>query len=241
MGKYMRKSKKSVAEGLGSSQISNSSSSSLGVRTRARTLALRAAGEEDSGGSYLQLRSRRLEKSLVIGGGRRQRKKGSGVNVNPSSGPNLEGNLSPNLELEKEGCLDTEKVVEKKNGGDDEGGDLGIEQASFAENVLEIEGLLQLVITSYDGASRETTPCSLIPNANNVQTPGSSTRRASSLEANMVARNPMLQQIPTTREMDMLFASAEKEQQEEFMKKYNYDPVKDKPLPGRYEWVKIDP
>ncbi|KAM7485700.1 hypothetical protein LguiA_001709 [Lonicera macranthoides] len=233
MGKYMRKSKKSVAEGLGSSQISNSSSSSLGVRTRARTLALRAAGEEDSGGSYLQLRSRRLEKSLVIGGGRRQRKKGSGVNNNPSSGPNLEGNLSPNLELKKEGCLDTEKVVEKKNGGDDEGGDLGIEQASFAENVLEIEGR--------ERASRETTPCSLIPNANNVQTPGSSTRRASSLEANMVARNPMLQQIPTTREMDVLFASAEKEQQEEFMKKYNYDPVKDKPLPGRYEWVKIDP
>lgn len=137
----MRKSKKSVTEVLGSSQISNSSSSSLGVRTRARTLALRAAAKEDSGRSYLQLRSRRLEKSLVFGGGRRQRKKGSGANANPSSGPNLEGNLSPNLELEKEeGCLDTEKVVEKKNGGDGEGGDLGIEEASFAENVLEVEG-----------------------------------------------------------------------------------------------------
>lgn len=69
-------------------------------------------------------------------------------------------------------------------------------------------------------ASRETTPCSLIPDVNNVQTPGSSTRRASSLETNRVVRNPTLQQIPSTREMDELFASAEKEQQEEFLKKY---------------------
>lgn len=41
--------------------------------------------------------------------------------------------------------------------------------------------------------------------------------------------------------MDEFFAGAEEEQQKQFIDKYNFDPVNDKPLPGRYEWEKLDP
>lgn len=41
--------------------------------------------------------------------------------------------------------------------------------------------------------------------------------------------------------MDEFFAGAEEEQQKIFIEKYNFDPVTDKPLPGRFEWRKLDP
>lgn len=63
MGKYMRKAKVS-----GEVAIMDVAAAPLGVRTRARALALQrlqkqqAQGEEGAGGEYLELRSRRLEK-----------------------------------------------------------------------------------------------------------------------------------------------------------------------------------
>lgn len=59
MGKYMRKSKADPAE-------TEVAQSSLGVRTRAKTLAMRqqAVVSSTGGGSYLELRSRKLEKPI---------------------------------------------------------------------------------------------------------------------------------------------------------------------------------
>ncbi|KAE8717551.1 hypothetical protein F3Y22_tig00110044pilonHSYRG00170 [Hibiscus syriacus] len=41
--------------------------------------------------------------------------------------------------------------------------------------------------------------------------------------------------------MDEFFALAEVDQKRQFIEKYNFDPAKDKPLPGRYQWEKMDP
>ncbi|KAK7859976.1 cyclin-dependent kinase inhibitor 3 [Quercus suber] len=89
---------------------------------------------------------------------------------------------------------------------------------------------------AYRSSSRESTPCSLIRDADSIGiTPGSTTRRTST-ETNRRVRN-----IPTTQEMEEFFARAEQEHQRIFIDKYNFDFVSDLPLPGRYEWVQIIP
>ncbi|VVB04348.1 unnamed protein product [Arabis nemorensis] len=42
-------------------------------------------------------------------------------------------------------------------------------------------------------------------------------------------------------EIEDFFAYAEQQQQRNFIEKYNFDTVSDNPLPGRYEWVKVEP
>ncbi|RDX81943.1 Cyclin-dependent kinase inhibitor 6, partial [Mucuna pruriens] len=51
----------------------------------------------------------------------------------------------------------------------------------------------------------------------------------------------MPQKMPTESELEEFFATAEKDIQKRFSDKYNYDIVKDVPLEGRYEWVKLKP
>ncbi|KAJ0093398.1 hypothetical protein Patl1_25971 [Pistacia atlantica] len=90
--------------------------------------------------------------------------------------------------------------------------------------------------------TRESTPCSLIRQPEAIRTPGSTTRpRPTSSMEGRVVRNSTRGQIPTAHEMNQFFAGAEEEQQRQFVEKYNFDPVNDKPLPGRFEWEKVDP
>nr|XP_016450304.1 PREDICTED: cyclin-dependent kinase inhibitor 4-like isoform X2 [Nicotiana tabacum] len=210
MGKYMRKSKKSGEVSV----------SPLGVLTRAKTLALSklvspAATESGSGGdggSYLELRSRKLIKPFSVFEGRRQK---NGV----SKDPNLLNPKIPNV-------LRTSS--EEVKGNSCCGGDVGVE-ASFGENLLEFEGRKR--------TTRESTPCSLIRDSDNIQTPGSSTRR---INATGRVPNLLRTNIPIAHEVDEFFTRAEEQQRRRFIEKYNFDPVNEKPLPGRYEWVKVD-
>ncbi|KAJ7957725.1 Cyclin-dependent kinase inhibitor [Quillaja saponaria] len=257
MVKYMRKAKTT-----GEVAVMEVSQSSLGVRTRAKTLALQRlqaspAIAPASSGSYLQLRSRRLEKPPIVvqshdSKRQRQTSKQSGVqNPKPSSNtkassrlrvasvssePNgsvLLGRVSNSEDVQE--AEEADKTVGKEEGIQEinEIVDVGVEEASFGENVLDFEGR--------ERSTRESTPCSLIRDPETIGTPGSSTRPTSSTEANRRIENSMRRQIPTAHEMDEFFAGAEEEQQKQFIKKYNYDPVNDKPLPGRYEWEKLDP
>ncbi|XP_024028859.1 cyclin-dependent kinase inhibitor 4 [Morus notabilis] len=269
MGKYMKK-----AKATGEVAVMEVSQSSLGVRTRAKTLALRKlqkspssapAPAASSGGSYLQLRSRRLEKpppTIVASSGnqeaRRQRQVAKlGCAQNPNNGgANSVSNSSPSRasprlrasHVLQEGSRESdsvEKAEEKPktaaaavgvNGEEAHGngvnGDLGVEEASFGENVLEFEGR--------ERSTRESTPCSLIRDPDIIRTPGSTTRRTNSAETNRRIQNSSQRHIPTAHEMDEFFAGAEVEQQKQFIDKYNFDPVSDKPLLGRYEWEKVD-
>ncbi|XAR62586.1 hypothetical protein NMG60_11017405 [Bertholletia excelsa] len=249
MGKYMRKTKTA-----GEVALMEVAQSSLGVRTRAKTLALQrlqnsaATAASSSGGSYLQLRSRRLEKPPIVVPSDSKRPKQPPKESsmrNPKPNPNSRtssrlrvgaansGTAGPvSLDcLEKEGIhLETEKIgsrEDEKQEKDD------VVEASFGENVLEFEGR--------ERDTRESTPCSLIRDPENVRTPGSTTRPTTSSEVNRRMQNSSQRQIPSTNEMDEFFGGAEEQQRSEFIEKYNFDPVNDKPLPGRYEWVKVDP
>ncbi|XWS54822.1 hypothetical protein CRYUN_Cryun10bG0122300 [Craigia yunnanensis] len=46
---------------------------------------------------------------------------------------------------------------------------------------------------------------------------------------------------PSQEEIDEIFSVAEKHEQKRFAEKYNYDIVKDVPLDGRYQWVRLKP
>ncbi|XP_055813853.1 cyclin-dependent kinase inhibitor 4 [Solanum dulcamara] len=207
MGKYIRKSKKA---------------SPLGVLTRAKALALNGG----DGGSYLELRSRRLVKPFTVIEGRRQK---NGVSKNPNL-LNPNPNVCVNSEVGKE-CLGAKEMEEMENLKEIEKSCCGPAD-SFGENLLEFEGRKR--------TTRESTPCSLIRDSDSIPTPGSSTRRTNPNEANSRVPNSVQATIPTDREMDEFFARAEAEQQRKFIEKYNFDPVNDKPLPGRYKWVKVD-
>ncbi|GMN30080.1 hypothetical protein TIFTF001_002682 [Ficus carica] len=54
-------------------------------------------------------------------------------------------------------------------------------------------------------------------------------------------RSVVAEKMPSELELEEFFAAAEKDIQKRFAEKYNYDIVKDTPLEGRYEWVRIKP
>ncbi|XP_062201193.1 cyclin-dependent kinase inhibitor 4-like [Phragmites australis] len=190
MGKYMRKAKVSGEVAV--------MEAPLGVRTRARSLALQRLqkqqpqGEEEkegAGGEYLELRSRRLEKL-------------------PPAVRRCGGRKAATVAAAQE---ETE--------------------ASFGENVLESEAM--------ERSTRETTPFSLIRDSEMISTPGSTTRPSHSNSHRRV-QAPVRHIIPISAQMDEYFAAEERRQQQAFIDKYNFDPVNDCPLPGRYKWVKLD-
>ncbi|MCL7046561.1 hypothetical protein MKW94_016770 [Papaver nudicaule] len=233
MGKYMRKAK--VTGGETSMEVAQST---IGVLTRAKTLALRlqkkqtttttavaaetttsnnnsATNDDNKGGagSYFQLRSRKLEKPILVVSSSAAKK--HEVKESCKKSPNSKLRTSPRLTMASVNC-------------DEESRD----EASFGENFLEIEGR--------DRGTRESTPCSLIRNSEILSTPGSTTRTTNSTARNQRIQNPMRGNIPTTREVEEFFAVAEQEQQRTFIERYNFDPVNDSPLPGRYEWERLD-
>ncbi|KAK2643940.1 hypothetical protein Ddye_019135 [Dipteronia dyeriana] len=236
MGKYMRKAK-TAAEVA----VMDVTQSTLGVRTRAKTLALQrlqksssSASSAPGGVSYLQLRSRRLVKPPLHlnDSSRRPKLQAQGhSNSNASSRNRVRGAQTDSgshgsgrkTEIDQEEEIEVEQHNSKV--------DFAVE-ASFDENVLDTE--------PRERSTRESTPCSLIRDPDAIRTPGSTTRPTSSME-NRGVLNSTRRPIPTATEMNEFFAGAEEEQQKQFIEKYNYDPVNDKPLPGRFEWEKVDP
>ncbi|KAF3974855.1 hypothetical protein ACB098_02G165400 [Castanea mollissima] len=77
---------------------------------------------------------------------------------------------------------------------------------------------------------REATPSSELESTASP-TPAS-TRRRSTVEKSI---------MPTESELEEFFSTAEKDIQKRFKEKYNYDIVKDAPLEGRYEWIRLKP
>ncbi|KAB1207103.1 Cyclin-dependent kinase inhibitor 7 [Morella rubra] len=54
-------------------------------------------------------------------------------------------------------------------------------------------------------------------------------------------RSPPVAKTPPEEEIEEFFATAEKYEQKRFAEKYNYDIVKDMPLEGRYQWIRLKP
>lgn len=212
------------------------SQSSLGVRTRAKTLALQKLQasktatapppEQNLELSYLQLRSRRLEKPPL-----QQSTCYRQENPNPRMGSSSlairsggsvsvrSGSSNENVRVLGESQVEADEETEAYC-------DLGSEEASFGDNNIDFDGRKR--------STRESTPCSFIRDLNASSTPGSSTRPKTS---NWVIQRSM----PAAQEIEGFFARHAQEQQRRFSEKYNFDIVNEKPLEGRYEWVRVQP
>ncbi|CAN7137497.1 unnamed protein product [Brassica rapa subsp. narinosa] len=238
MGKYIKKSKLD-GEAISLMDVSP------GVLTRAKSLALQRRLQKPSpsssspskqktptdcgggggGGSYLQLRSRRLQKKppiVVI----RRRKKQRRVR-NPNSQNQDSGRGSGGGDGSRSDSV-AESVVCGK--GKDFNGEINMDELQGSE--------------SFNRTTRESTPCSLMRKPESISSPGSSPKLENGVSDNSNQREESLSgsrcHLPTTPEMDEFFSGAEEEQQKLFIDKYNFDPVNEQPLPGRFEWKKID-
>ncbi|CAL9045508.1 unnamed protein product [Musa banksii] len=210
MGKYMRKAK--VSGEVAVMEVSHQST--LGVRTRARALA--AAAAQDSSRTYLELRSRRLEKPLPPSPACKPCKDAPRPNPrgsSPKSGPAPRANSGSVGSVSTSRCPAAAIMLAPADA-----------EVSYGENILDA-----------DARERETTPCSLIRDTESIGTLGSANRPTISTRMQTSRQN-----IPTAYEMEEFFAGAEQLQQQTFIERYNFDPVNDHPLPGRYEWIKID-
>ncbi|KAL1539589.1 cyclin-dependent kinase inhibitor 4-like [Salvia divinorum] len=207
MGKYMRTRART--------RDIDVSHSPLGVRTRARTLALKSSATD-----FLQLRSRRLQKPPLL---EQYLQNSARILAPPKQGFVCTHNENPQIGRK----IEPAKEVADWGNGASQLVALEIE-ASFGENDLDTE--------PRERHTRESTPCSMIGAAGSITPPGSSTKQLSPNVSNQRAQRS----IPTAREMDDFFSHAEQPRDRLFMEKYNFDIVNDLPLPGRYEWVKSD-
>ncbi|KAI3742035.1 hypothetical protein L1987_59714 [Smallanthus sonchifolius] len=227
MANYLRKSKLTgdvVA-------VMDVSQPTLGVRTRAKTLALQKLQasrttdtpppEQQRESSYLQLRSRKLEKPPL---------QQSSCYRQQNPNPRL---VTSNLVIRSGGSgsvgsgssyanVIAEEEIEANC-------DFGSEETSFGENNVDFDGR--------ERGARESTPCSFIRDSNDSITPGSSTRPTDRHASNRIMQRIM----PSAQEIEGFFALHAQEQQRLFSEKYNFDIVNEKPLKGRYEWVRMQP
>ncbi|XP_047312375.1 cyclin-dependent kinase inhibitor 4-like isoform X2 [Impatiens glandulifera] len=225
---------------------------SIGVRTRAKTQALQegllhhnsAAPAAAGDGSYLQLRSRRLQRPLNFPC---QTKRNPIPRLSKSTPPTPHDSRTTTTTTSNSkvigsinsraigttasfNCLGIQSEISKAEGGAEEERNINLHvgpvEASSSSSFGDEECTTRLI-----RRSRESTP--------------SSSSSASSAAAETARRRRRRRKrsrlMPTSNEMDRFFLGHEQQQQTQFMEKYNFDPVNDKPLPGRFEWKKLDP
>ncbi|KAG9136122.1 hypothetical protein Leryth_003749 [Lithospermum erythrorhizon] len=191
--------------------------------------------EAEENGEFMQLRSRRLDKSAAAlmvlkkrGGRKRKAEKLEENNVKETTvevGDSVaEFDVGGQNEIN---CFDG--VVENVGGGGDAnengGGGGGGDGVAAAEETGEI-------LVPNDRAIRESTPENLI-----IRAPGDDFAAARP----RISRRLQGGCKPSAKEMEDFFAAFEMQQDKHFAEKYNFDFKNETPLPGRYEWVKVEP
>ncbi|XP_047312146.1 cyclin-dependent kinase inhibitor 3 [Impatiens glandulifera] len=220
MGKYMRKAKIS-----GDVTVMDLAQPSFGVRTRAKTLALQKL-QSPPESTYLQLRSRRLEKLLPSVDDSKKlhlRKQQDIKHLDSSTTQNPSSRLSPKElnSVSVESCSKGRKektndgFISRGGGGDEKNNnDFGVETSSGENHPSGFRRRERMIEGSSDASLCSTTRLRL-------------------LERN--------HHVVTTWEMDEFFSGSEELEQKQFSDKYNFDVVNDMPLPGRFEWVRVEP
>jgi len=131
MGKYMKKAKPKGELALVESTTSNTTTSYMGVRTRAKTLALQKSHAQQhelaaTSDSYLQLRSRRLQKPPIL--------------VHSPKRPKHPNPKSPIPEPPRLGLASERDATLNHNKDNTLHENAEPQEASFGENVLDFEG-----------------------------------------------------------------------------------------------------
>ncbi|PIN11555.1 hypothetical protein CDL12_15838 [Handroanthus impetiginosus] len=88
---------------------------------------------------------------------------------------------------------------------------------------------------------RESTPNRLIVGSDIIRTPMSNNKATSTNANAMKKMQIVIPRVPNAQEVEEFLAKAEKKQIERFIEEYNFDPVNEKPLKGRYKWEEFKP
>ncbi|XP_031498111.1 cyclin-dependent kinase inhibitor 3-like [Nymphaea colorata] len=203
-----------------------------GARTRARALAeLRkrsSVGSEELQVSYLELRSRRLAKN----GPPKEKKREFGSRVVAQESPAVNsgaGDEDARVSMcSGTGSSEEDKVAAVRSGSVS---DPEVE-ASLGENSADYECIESV---------RETTPPSDLRAESEALESTTSSAFNDSANYRRKPSRVAARTTPPASEIEEFFAAFEKEEERRFAEKYNYDVVKDIPLAGRYEWVKVTP
>lgn len=104
----------------------------------------------------------------------------------------------------------------------------------------------EIFMFSNDGFSRETSASSVVSleseemESLSTSTPKKKKKTGAANEATS-GRKPPPEKSPSPAELEEFFSEAEKYEKKRFTEKYNYDIVKDVPMEGRYQWVRLKP
>ncbi|KAL5982430.1 hypothetical protein ACLOJK_016501 [Asimina triloba] len=207
MGKYIQKCK--VLGDIAVMEVSP-----VGVRTRARTLALDTAEKRK--------RARLLTPSPE----------------NPSSPSNHAVVPSDRLpspdRLQESRCSSngSSELVNRPPRSEDPEVKFKFERNSKRNSIPFITKLLVLLLLAAVSlpCMRETTPSSHLPSESDELESTASPRAGNS------RRKPTAVKMPSEEEIEEFFAAAEKDENKRFAEKYNFDVAKEVPLEGRYEW-----
>ncbi|CAH1450393.1 unnamed protein product [Lactuca virosa] len=101
---------------------------------------------------------------------------------------------------------------------------------------------------SNDGFSRETSASSVVSLESeemeyslSTSTPQKKKKKTGAANDATSGRKPPPEKSPSPAELEEFFSEAEKYEQKRFTETYNYDIVKDVPMEGRYQWVRLKP
>ncbi|KAM0948968.1 putative cyclin-dependent kinase inhibitor domain-containing protein [Dioscorea sansibarensis] len=204
----MRRYAKKGSGGVGELAVMEISPEVVGVRTRARTTALRAAAAA--------ARKRKTAAVAVVG---------------------PEGVQILYLQLRSRSLVMTQRVASSTVHSDQQAGGVAdcvsrCSSNATSEVVPRRPSEMQSCDSECNRARRESTPMSEL---HAVESDGGEST-AGRLPARSTSKI-----IPPADEIEAFFAAAEREDQQRFTSKYNFDVVNDTPLSGRYDWVRLKP
>ncbi|KAL6494731.1 hypothetical protein OROGR_031531 [Orobanche gracilis] len=118
-------------------------------------------------------------------------------------------------------------------------GDVVKKKPSDLESVdLQSGGFKTEITTSVNRVfSREATPPTSEPYGDSAI----SSRKTKSPTPPAIFSQKTADSIPSAEDLEEFFTAAEKYDQKRFVDKYNFDIVKDVPLEGKYQWVRLHP
>ncbi|CAA0827635.1 Cyclin-dependent kinase inhibitor 7 [Striga hermonthica] len=138
-------------------------------------------------------------------------------------------------------------AVSRTSGGfyehEERSGDAAKKESLDLENVdLMSKGVEKEISTSTGRVfSRAAIPSEFYGDSEQVSLQSVSTAKSKNPSPPSISRRNIDTYSPPPAELEMFFAAAEKHDQKRFLEKYNYDIVRDVPLEGKYQWVRLHP
>ncbi|XP_076933808.1 cyclin-dependent kinase inhibitor 7-like isoform X3 [Bidens hawaiensis] len=184
----------------------------VGVKTRARAMAM---AKDEVADNSVAVKRRKLGNEKLKSPSPVVETKSSSDKCEKQSGCNCEADVSTRSGGVTGSCCSSTGSIEKL-----------IKVSDLEESVDQSE---TTAINNLDG--NESIPCEVESTA---------VEKQSTVMNNSRRKVLPVEKMPPEAELEKFFASAQKDLNERFKNKYNYDIVNDIPLEGRFEWIQVN-